>query len=79
MAPNIRTRADNAEEQLNGVGDLKANLTRLDDEVQKPPVEYKMSIVWRNVILIGYLHLAALYGFYLCFTSAKWQTSLSGN
>jgi len=31
-------------------------------------------IVWRNVAIFIYLHAAALYGFYLCFTTAKWAT-----
>lgn len=40
--------------------------------------EYKLQIVWRNVIIMTALHLSALYGLYLCFVSAKWQTSLAG-
>ncbi|XP_035224700.1 stearoyl-CoA desaturase 5-like [Stegodyphus dumicola] len=35
-----------------------------------------VKIVWRNVILFAYLHLAALYGLYLMFVSAKWQTNV---
>jgi len=33
-------------------------------------------IVWRNVILFAYLHLAALYGVLLIFTSAKIATTI---
>ncbi|GBN90117.1 Acyl-CoA Delta(11) desaturase, partial [Araneus ventricosus] len=40
--------------------------------------EYKTQIVWRNVILFAYLHLAGLYGFYLAFTSASWKTTVFG-
>ncbi|KAI1291837.1 Acyl-CoA desaturase [Halotydeus destructor] len=36
-----------------------------------------MTLVWRNILLMSYLHLAAVYGLYLCFTSAKWQTSVA--
>lgn len=36
------------------------------------------SIVWRNVILFAYLHLAALYGVLLIFTSAKITTTIFG-
>lgn len=36
------------------------------------------AIVWRNVILFTYLHLAALYGVLLIFTSAKITTTLFG-
>jgi len=35
-------------------------------------------IVWRNVILFSYLHLAALYGVLLIFTSAKIATTIFG-
>jgi hypothetical protein len=42
---------------------------------QKP---YRLQIRWRNVFLLGYLHLAALYGLYLSFTSAKLLTSIFG-
>ncbi|XP_030371227.1 acyl-CoA Delta(11) desaturase-like [Scaptodrosophila lebanonensis] len=34
----------------------------------------KLKLVWRNIILFGYLHLAALYGGYLFFAQAKWAT-----
>ncbi|XP_037809620.1 acyl-CoA Delta(11) desaturase-like [Lucilia sericata] len=34
----------------------------------------KLKLVWRNIILFGYLHLAALYGGYLFFAKAKWAT-----
>lgn len=37
---------------------------------KEPP----MQIVWRNVLIFIYLHAAALYGFYLCFTAAKAST-----
>jgi hypothetical protein len=35
-------------------------------------------VVWRNVILFLYAHLAALYGLYLTFTKAKFLTVLWG-
>ena len=40
--------------------------------------KYKVRIVWRNVIVMMYLHLAALYGVYLLFTSAKLMTAAFG-
>lgn len=36
------------------------------------------AIVWRNVILFAYLHLAGLYGALLMFTSAKIATTIFG-
>lgn len=36
--------------------------------------QYRWKIVWRNVIAFVYLHIGALYGFYLFFTGAKFLT-----
>lgn len=41
-----------------------------DGSGKVPPLQ----IVWRNVLIFIYLHAAALYGFYLCFTAAKTAT-----
>lgn len=38
----------------------------------------KYEIVYRNIFVFGYLHYAAFYGLYLCFTDAKWQSILFG-
>lgn len=35
-------------------------------------------LVWRNIILFAYLHLAAIYGLWLMLTSAKWTTGVFG-
>lgn len=35
-------------------------------------------IVWRNVILMGLLHIGGVYGAYLFLTTAMWRTSLFG-
>lgn len=40
--------------------------------------KYEIRIVWKNVIVFLYLHVAALYGLYLAFTSAKLMTTVSG-
>jgi stearoyl-CoA desaturase (delta-9 desaturase) len=39
----------------------------------------RMKLVWRNIILFAYLHLAAIYGLWLMLTSAKWSTGIFGN
>lgn len=46
----------------------------------KHPVQEKRTyeLVWRNIILFSFLHLVALYGIYLCFTSAKIFTVIQG-
>ncbi|XP_063697470.1 acyl-CoA Delta-9 desaturase-like [Culicoides brevitarsis] len=38
--------------------------------------KHPMKIVWLNLILLVYIHLAAVYGFYLVFTKAKLMTNL---
>ncbi|CAG2163957.1 unnamed protein product [Oppiella nova] len=49
-------------------------ITDIIDGIKGPKREFKVEIVWRNVAIMSGLHLAALYGFYLCFGSAHWQT-----
>lgn len=83
MPPNIQARAEQpngeiAEQSLTPL--VKHSKSDVGEDVQgkqsKTPRHHQ--IVWRNVILMVYLHAAAAYGFYLCFTAAKWQTSLLG-
>lgn len=38
----------------------------------------KLKLVWRNILLFAYLHLAALYGAWLCLSSAKLLTTAFG-
>jgi len=49
--------------------------THLTQQNKKQPHQ---AIVWRNVMLFGYLHLAAVYGVFLMFTSAKIATTIFG-
>lgn len=46
--------------------------------VDNKPDKRELKLVWRNIILFIYLHMAGLYGAYLMFTSAKLATSLWG-
>lgn len=39
---------------------------------------YKVELVWRNIIIFIYLHIAAIYGLYLSFTSVKVVTLIFG-
>lgn len=50
-------------------GALAADITQF-----KKAEKRKLKLVWRNIILFGYLHLAAVYGGYLFFAKAKWAT-----
>lgn len=38
----------------------------------------KIKLVWKNILIFGYVHLAALYGAYLMVTSARLYTALFG-
>jgi hypothetical protein len=46
------------------------------DEPDQPAQQYKLDIRWRNVIAFLYLHVFTLYGLYLIFTAAKYQTTI---
>lgn len=74
MAPNIS-------EDVTGVL-FESDAATPDLALASAPV-YKADnkakqLVWRNIILFAYLHLAALYGGYLFLFSAKWQTDIFG-
>ncbi|XP_059611867.1 acyl-CoA Delta-9 desaturase-like isoform X2 [Phlebotomus argentipes] len=45
-------------------------------ETLKKAEKRRLKLVWRNIIAFGYLHLAALFGAYRLFTSAKLFTVL---
>ncbi|XP_039302966.1 acyl-CoA Delta(11) desaturase [Solenopsis invicta] len=46
---------------------------QVNKELEEKP-KFNRSIVWRNVIILSLLHLGALAGLYLSFTSAKYMT-----
>lgn len=47
-------------------------------EKTEPKTPYKVRLVWRNIAIVIYTHLGALYGVYLMFTSAKIATTIYG-
>lgn len=49
-----------------------------DDENEGGTKErpYERQIVWKNVVIFAYLHLAAIFGFYCILFRAKWLTVL---
>lgn len=69
MAPNI-TKTEIVLECRNN------ETSSYHEEKDVPPREYKL--VWRNIILYIFLHLSALYGFWIMFTSGKILTSVWG-
>lgn len=65
--PNLRKAAA----ERTAVNKNKDTVVLSSETTHKEPA---MQIVWRNVLIFIYLHAAALYGFFLCFTAAKWAT-----
>lgn len=57
----------------------------IDGGLDKDVVELKhansrtLKLVWKNILIFGYVHLAAVYGAYLILVSAKFYTSIFGN
>lgn len=54
-------------------GGLDKNIVEL-----KHANDRKLKLVWRNIILFAYVHLAAIYGAWLILTSARVYTSIFG-
>lgn len=50
----------------------------IKEESEDSNEEFVPRIVWRNVLIMGSLHVAAAYGLYLCFTSAMIKTTILG-
>lgn len=62
----------------------EADAETIDGGLDKNVVELKhandrkIKLVWRNILIFGYVHLAAVYGAYLMITSARLYTGLFG-
>ncbi|XP_012276446.1 acyl-CoA Delta(11) desaturase isoform X1 [Orussus abietinus] len=72
MAPNITSTPTGVlfEDET-----IELERTGQETEILKEKRSYTRSIVWKNVLIFSYLHLGALYGLYLVFTSAKLATT----
>lgn len=49
-----------------------------DVSVLKKATPRKHELVWFNILWFLFLHISSVYGLYLVFTSAKWQTNVFG-
>jgi len=72
MAPNITSTPTGVLFEGETLGEPQL----IEEPKEKP--KYVRRIVWRNVVVFSYLHLSALYGIYLSFTSAKLATVIFG-
>lgn len=55
-------------------GGLEKNIV----ELKHADKDTKLQLVWRNIILFGYVHLAGVYGAYLLLSSARIYTAVFG-
>lgn len=87
MAPNMTKRPVGAPSALFNEDDSEPSVVDEGNQIAEgetvennkyKPYRYQRQIVWRNVALFAYLHVAALYGAYLMFASAKITTSIWG-
>ena len=62
--------------QLNS--DIVHHMKRAEDKDLTKNVVQRQPILWFNVFSIAGLHVLGLFGIYLAFTSAKWETILFG-
>ncbi len=61
----------------NAYNSFKARPTAVNSRISTQSLEtsnYKLKIVWSNVVLMSLLHLSALYGIWITLTIGKWQT-----
>lgn len=88
MAPNMTKRPVGAPSALFNEEDSEPSVVDEGNQIAEGetvennkyrPYRYQRKIVWRNVALFAYLHIAALYGAYLMFASAKLSTSIWGS
>ena len=57
MAPNLRiSKIAEEDEELRFQRDQIKSINKIKEH------DYKLEIVWRNVLLMGALHLSAVYG-----------------
>lgn len=73
MAPNITDANGILFESDAATPDLGLPIQPIQQADNRPK-----QLVWRNIILFAYLHIAALYGGYLFLFHAKWQTDIFG-
>jgi hypothetical protein len=75
MAPNLRfAKVHESQDDLVPVEALLIKRPTIQNE--QKTYEYKRQIVWRNVIIMGALHAAAVWSAYLMATKCMWQTNL---
>lgn len=77
MAPNITSAPTGVlhEEDEEIIDTIGNDSKKLSSQV---PEKRELKLVWRNILLFIYLHVAAVWGMYLMLTSAKLATVAFG-
>jgi hypothetical protein len=57
---------------------MQQELPQIKPYVRTTKPQYRWQIVWRNVLIFIYLHVAASFGIYYMFTLMQWRTLLWG-
>jgi hypothetical protein len=57
---------------------MQQELPHIKPHVRTTKPQYRLQIVWRNVLIFSYLHIAGIYGIYYMFTLMQWRTLLWG-
>ncbi|CAH1381448.1 hypothetical protein MTP99_005385 [Tenebrio molitor] len=55
---------------------VQQELPQIKPHVRTTKPQYRLQIVWRNVLIFSYLHIAGIYGIYYMFTLMQWRTLL---
>lgn len=55
-------------------GEVKDHVFKKLEAPQAAPRKYE--VVYFNLLTFGFAHLSSVYGLYLIFTAAKWQTNV---
>jgi stearoyl-CoA desaturase (delta-9 desaturase) len=74
MAPNVTSSPND----ITRTAETTPLPTNEISTAAEPSLKYRREIVWPNVVVHAYLNMAALYGVYLMFTSAKILTGVWG-
>jgi hypothetical protein len=57
---------------------VQQELPQIKPYIRSTKPQYRLQIVWRNILIFAYLHGAAFYGIYYMFTLMQWRTFVWG-
>jgi len=69
----VARRLENIEEHSKSK-ETTSTINQNEQQQQEEKKDYKLELVWRNIVLMLLLHTGALLGIRQCFVSAQWKT-----